>query len=343
MSRSSELRYGWIARISFRLRLMVLLPMVIGVALIATIVWWFSGSMVFALPAALGCAALICDVLIRRRAIGSLFAKYVILLCAGKHEKECAQLRVACSARTRSSDDLGDFMRSFDIVLDLASVGLWAGIIRGVTLVVVLTSLMAYVVVSCEGLPDLDRLELGALAGMAVLVLWAHCRLERQTERALKHLGLILVAIWTMILLAALPLIPPLWNVVANSFAFARPEWVHAIAVSLVSILLLVYDLRALRGMQKGAEGSGDRRSELLQMCVIVDVPMVLSLIAAVSYWRWRSAVLEQGEAKGVLSGAIVMQFVVSSLLFVIVKEGMVSKRIRSVEALELSGPTVKS
>ena len=91
--------------------------------------------------------------------------------------------------------------------------------------------------------------------------------------------------------------------------------------------MLFVYDVTALRGLRSDAKRRPDHRDELLQMCVIVDVPMVVSLLVAAGYWQMRHGHLEKGEPKGLLTGAVVMQFVVSSLVFAIVKERLVAGR----------------
>ena len=327
MSKSGGSGWSLTERIRLGLRLMRQLPMVLLVVLILTLFWRLDGSMTLGLISGLAISAIVCEVLIQHPRVQRFVAWYVVALCAGDHSAECARLKSACVGREQTRHSLGLYMERLDKLLDLASGGLIAGIIRGVTLVLVLGSVMGIVVVWCHGLPELDRLELGALAGMAILACLAHSRLSGLNEKALKRLGFCLATILLLIVAAALPLIPGIWKVFARPFGRLAPELIHSITIALVALMLFVYDVTALRGLRSDAKRRPDHRDELLQMCVIVDVPMVVSLLVAAGYWQMRHGHLEKGEPKGLLTGAVVMQFVVSSLVFAIVKERLVAGR----------------
>lgn len=169
-----------------------------------------------------------------------------------------------------------------------------------------------YRLTSLGPLPEPHRIELAAVLDTLVLVGFAHAHMEEEEmeKKALKGLGLPLMAIGIVGLFAIIMLLVP---------SSRKTDVSHVTALVAIGGLQFLYDRLAWNGSKRAGTGQ-----EHLEMCWLVDLPNCIASAAVFLYWGLGKMFAKiPSMSEGFLAGAILMQFVVSVLLFVIVKEGL--------------------
>ena len=244
--------------------------------------------------------------------------------CIGKHSENCQKLRKVCD-----DPDSHSFCGMFRTVWKETSNTFVASSIRAVEELVLFAIPLIFVIIWAPMLSSDSRthaqlalLDIGALAGNLFVVMATHHRLPEQPFPYVKHLGYVLSLLIVCIIFSGVII-----YVSESRIAFTRisPMGWHAVGVLVVSVLLFYYDLLALRGVRSLTTSNGDGEAELFETCVIVDLPVVVSLGFVVAYWFRKHDELRE-TCNALLTGALVLQFMISAVQFVLVKERIVSK-----------------
>jgi hypothetical protein len=303
----------------------VFLRLAPGIALAAgtSLLMHFAGGSVYLVLCAIVVVPLWCSWAVQHKKSWRLFyARYATLLCAGRHRDACARLKEACDG------DSEGFMKRYRIVLAEAhnewpAAAMRATLFFGVNCVVVLVVMWLSPPGENGPLPELSKLEFGALigtcltAGITLLSFVGHLN-----GKINKVLFLLIFPIECAVAGAAYPLF-------RDSDIFGlRSEEIHMWSVFSINVLLLLVDLVALCGLwtDQRSDDTERRRREIFEMCVVCDAPMLFSFGAVVLFVWLRQAEMEAGARGGLLAGAVLVQCVSSAWLFWIVRERVIPR-----------------
>jgi len=153
----------------------------------------------------------------------------------------------------------------------------------------------------------LKRLELGAICNTAIIVLATHLSVKGPTQRSMKTLSVVVVCLAFAIYQA----------VAALSQQSTDSGFMHIVCLVFIGSLQFVYDFIAWVGTPVRSAV----KREHFHLCWIVDLPFAVGIWIVFFYQKSVGVVVGDAAQEGLLAGAILMQCIASTILFVIVKQ----------------------
>lgn len=274
-----------------------------------------------------------------------------------------------CWHELRQCPDASGFLSKFRSLKDHIRMSFLQGLVECIALWSLIMTSVIWLVLRWvpPELTETEKVELGALIGTVVLAFVAHATLpDTLKSDVVKSVSFVWTLVIVLVIFGMLTLFGELSKLQSTVDAWSEKllhvdEFpIHVLVAMLAAGLLFLYDVVALmeitrehsraRSILASREGRDQRtieeceksvknippREELFEMCLLVDAPLLLSLVGVIVYWVLRKVQLGQ-TADGFLAGAIMMQFVIWALLFVLVKKRM-ARRSSQPTAREANG-----